>query len=64
MPSLCGVGFTDVGLGQPGTDSSQFKSSDFGRWRQVRAWESQICRSPHLQCVRGRMSPTCTCWLH
>ena len=36
MPALCGVGFTDVGLGHPGTDSTQFKALDFQRWRQVR----------------------------
>ena len=41
MPTLCGVGFTDVGLGQPGTDSAQFKGSDFQRWRQVRMLSGQ-----------------------
>lgn len=29
-----GIGFTDVGTGNPGTDSSEFKSLDFHRWRQ------------------------------
>ena len=46
MPALCGVGFTDVGLGHPGTDSTQFKASDFQRWRQVRrplAQDSTTC---------------------
>ena len=34
MPSTAGVGFTDVGSGQPGTDSSQFSSAHFQQWRQ------------------------------
>ncbi|PSC69966.1 uracil-dna glycosylase superfamily [Micractinium conductrix] len=33
MPAVAGVGFTDVGSGTPGTDSSQFSSADFQRWR-------------------------------
>lgn len=33
MPKTAGVGFTDVGSGSPGTDSSQFKASDFAAWR-------------------------------
>ena len=32
MPKIAGVGFTDVGSGFPGTDSSKFKSSDFEQW--------------------------------
>jgi thymine-DNA glycosylase len=34
MPSLAGVGFTDVGGGHPGTQSSHFTSKDFALWRQ------------------------------
>lgn len=34
MPELCGIGFTDVGSGVPGTDSTQFKSKHFEEWRQ------------------------------
>jgi TDG/mug DNA glycosylase family protein len=34
MPALAGVGFTDVGSGVPGTDSSQFTAADFAAWRQ------------------------------
>ncbi|KAF8069663.1 Tdg [Scenedesmus sp. PABB004] len=33
LPAGAGVGFTDVGAGQPGTDSSGFTSADFQRWR-------------------------------
>ncbi|WIA35650.1 hypothetical protein OEZ86_004062 [Tetradesmus obliquus] len=33
MPAAVGVGFTDVGSGQPGTDSSLFTAADFQGWR-------------------------------
>lgn len=32
MPEEVGVGFTDVGSGIPGTDSSQFDSATFQGW--------------------------------
>ena len=32
MPALCGVGFTDVGTGVPGTQSSKFSDADLRRW--------------------------------
>jgi TDG/mug DNA glycosylase family protein len=35
MPGLAGVGFTDVGSGTPGTDSSEFSSLHFAAWRPV-----------------------------
>lgn len=34
MPEVAGVGFTDVGSGIPGTDSSQFTTAHFEAWRQ------------------------------
>jgi len=34
MPTLVGVGFTDVGAGHPGTNSSKFTSANFSEWRQ------------------------------
>ncbi len=33
MPTVAGIGFTDVGSGHPGTDSSKFKAKDFAGWR-------------------------------
>ena len=48
MPALCGVGFTDVGFGQPGTDRAQFKALDFERWRQVRL----PCRQDYYTSLR------------
>ncbi|PRW44558.1 uracil-dna glycosylase superfamily [Chlorella sorokiniana] len=33
MPEVAGVGFTDVGSGSPGTDSSQFGAAHFTAWR-------------------------------
>eukprot|EP00887_Chlorella_sp_A99_P004909 scaffold4.g4909.t1 len=33
LPAEAGVGFTDVGSGVPGTDSSKFTSADFKVWR-------------------------------
>lgn len=34
VPTHAGVGFTDVGTGVPGTDSSKFTSKHFDDWRQ------------------------------
>lgn len=38
MPAVAGVGFTDVGSGTPGTDSSQFGAAD---WARCGAWPSR-----------------------
>ena len=32
MPALCGVGFTDVGTGRPGTVSANFSDADLREW--------------------------------
>jgi len=34
MPGSMGIGFTDVGSGTPGTDSTQFTTKHFDGWRQ------------------------------
>lgn len=51
-----GVGFTDVGSGTPGTDSSQFTSAHFDAWRP--AFFARLA----AQAVRASAAvPGCTC---
>lgn len=57
MPDVAGVGFTDVGSGTPGTDSSQFNSLHFTRWRPAffARLEAQMRRaSSGIGCMCGR----------
>lgn len=57
MPALMGIGFTDVGSGTPGTDSSQFKSQHFNQWRQPfydRLQQHMQRVSKNMGCVCGR----------
>ncbi|KAL4858944.1 hypothetical protein ACK3TF_001313 [Chlorella vulgaris] len=56
MPEVAGVGFTDVGSGYPGTDSSQFTSQDFEQWRP--GFYSRLAK----QAERASAAiPGCTC---
>lgn len=53
---VAGVGFTDVGSGHPGTDSSQFTSQDFEQWRP--GFYSRLAK----QAERASAAiPGCTC---
>ncbi|KAL4428494.1 hypothetical protein ABPG75_002583 [Micractinium tetrahymenae] len=56
MPAVAGVGFTDVGSGAPGTDSSQFSSAHFAAWRPT------FFARMAAQAARASASiPGCTC---
>ncbi|GAB4814442.1 hypothetical protein N2152v2_001488 [Parachlorella kessleri] len=57
MPQLAGVGFTDVGTGTPGTDSSQFKAKHFEAWRGP--FFARLAR--HAQRARAALGCTCGC---
>lgn len=55
LPTTWGVGFTDVGTGHPGTDSSQFSSRTFIQWRQdfyhrLRSHVAQACKTIGCSC--------------
>eukprot|EP00878_Enallax_costatus_P024506 GHUV01026156.1.p1 GENE.GHUV01026156.1~~GHUV01026156.1.p1 ORF type:complete len:311 (+),score=70.48 GHUV01026156.1:99-1031(+) len=57
MPEAVGVGFTDVGSGQPGTDSSTFTTADFQRWRSdfySRLQQHVAQASNHIGCTCGQ----------
>ncbi|MEW5317321.1 MAG: hypothetical protein WDW38_008631 [Sanguina aurantia] len=55
LPDSAGVGFTDVGTGHPGTDSSEFKSSHFQDWSL--SFYSRLVN--HTQ--EASLSAGCTC---
>jgi TDG/mug DNA glycosylase family protein len=55
MPALAGVGFTDVGAGASGTDSSQFGAAHFAAWRQP-FFDRMAAHAAHAGAGAG-----CTC---
>lgn len=55
LPDLAGIGFTDVGHGVPGTDSSKFTSQHFTAWRQPFFNRLQT----HLEGVNEKLGCTC-----
>ncbi|EFN55236.1 hypothetical protein CHLNCDRAFT_134530 [Chlorella variabilis] len=55
MPAVAGVGFTDVGSGAPGTDSSQFTAQDFEAWRPA------FYQRMATQARRASAAIGCTC---
>ena len=62
MPQVAGIGFTDVGSGVPGTDSSRFKSSDFLKWIPLfydRLKMHTTRASSAIGCTQGQCGAPC-----